>query len=158
MKSQQCLIRLLSLGLAVLVCNSSLGASSKSGDEEPRGYVFVLSGAWHRQLVEYYINRLDEHLLPPLSDKQKTEIRALLNEEADKLEAIHLREFADLEYMMRNTVKLAHETHQKLYDILDEDQQYIIPYIVENRQEQLRNRLEIWMDSLWYEVEHPDED
>ena len=150
------LFRLLSLGLAIFVAGDCLAGTDEPDEAEGRSYVFLLAGDWQRQLVEFYIKRIDEQLVPPLSQDQKERIRVLLHDEADALDKIQMENYNDLGYAIYYVIKLADETHKKLGSILSDEQHYIIPGIVERRKEMLQDRMDLWLDGLWYKVENTD--
>ena len=156
MSSHKSLFRLFPLALAIFVAGDCLAGSDNSEESEGRAYVFMMMGDMQRQLIGFYINRIDEELVPKLNETQKDRIRALLSDEADQIDKIQMENYDDLGYGIYLIIQLADDTHKKLGAILSDEQHYIIPTIVEKRKEMLKHRLDLFVDGLWYKVENTD--
>jgi hypothetical protein len=105
-----------------------------------------------RGLIDYQINKLDR--ASPLSDTQKTAIRAALEDEATKLAALQKKSRGDLTTILREGLPVICQTSAKILQTLDEKQRKAagVDLIIERR-EGFQNTIRLALTALWERFE-----
>jgi hypothetical protein len=79
----------------------------------------------------------------------------LLENEADALTKAQMDNLTDLHSLLKAVIRIADKTHKEVAKVLNPDQQFLMPTIIENRKNNLKEKVAVLVDSLWYELEHP---
>lgn len=114
--------------------------------------VYYPIGSQLRGIIDYQINKLDR--AAPLTDAQKTTIRAALEEEATKMGAIQKQNRGDLTVVLREGLPIICQTSAKILQALDEKQRKAggVDLVIERR-EGFQNSLRMALTSLWERFE-----
>jgi hypothetical protein len=109
-------------------------------------------GSQLRGLIDYTINKLDRGA--PLTDAQKTTIRAALEDEAAKLGAIQKQNRGDLTVILRDGLPVICQTSAKILQTLDEKQRKAsgIDVVIERR-EGFQNTVRMSLTAIWERYE-----
>lgn len=139
------------IGLSLMMLSGVFVGQAQAADDEPAtGY--MVWGEWHRSLIDFYINKLNR--LVTVSPEQEVKVRALLNKESDLMSEAQHKYRGNAVRMVAEAVKICHGSHEELKTILTEDQQYVIPGIIEARKADLEERWLLVVENLWYKIEN----
>ena len=119
--------------------------------EAEDGHAYFVWGEMHRYSIDFYINKLKRHSV--VDEAEEAAIRKLLNHEADVMVEIQMKDPSDIGAMLKATVEVANETHQKLAEIFTKEQLLLLPSIIEARKQALQERMFFYLDGLWAEAE-----
>ncbi|MBK1876828.1 hypothetical protein [Pelagicoccus mobilis] len=144
--------KLLLIGTVALSLSGLFASHSFAGDKQSAGKAYIVWGEWHRNSIDFYINKLNKHT--SLSAKQEKAIRKLLDEEADQIVELQAANVGDLSAMLAGSIEIGFKTHDELAKIFNEDQQFLIPMIESARKESLKERVSMHVETLWYHQEN----
>jgi hypothetical protein len=114
--------------------------------------VYYPIGSQLRGLIDYTINKLDRGA--PLTETQKTTIRAALEEEAAKLGALQKQNRGDLTVILRDGLPIICQTSAKILQTLDERQRKANGNdVVIERREGFQNTIRMSLTAIWERYE-----
>lgn len=131
--------------LAVALCVVPFSLTAR--DVPPKPEVYVPMKQMMTSMIDYQINKLDRAV--KLTEKQKTDIRGVLTEEAADLGKLQKEHRGDMSFTIPGTIEIVTDTNAAILAIVTPAQMSAAVALVEERKAAFNNRLKLIIEELW---------